>query len=107
MVLCLERFGDQSTEYHTGASSRCGCLRYRFKKAWKDGTETVLLEPMDFIARLTAPRFHMLRYHGVFAANAKVRAEVVPQKPVRTGVQLPLFMPDEAGDASVKNLNVE
>jgi hypothetical protein len=76
-------------------------LRYRFKKPWKDGTEAVLLEPLDFIARLVAlvppPRFHMLRYHGVLAANAKVRGEVVPQKAVKAGVQLPLFMPGEEG----------
>lgn len=78
-----------------------GRLRYCFKKPWKDGTDAVLLAPLDLIARLAAlvppPRFHMLRYHGVLAANAKVRAEVVPKKPVRTGVQLPLFMPGEEG----------
>ncbi len=78
-----------------------GRLRYRFNKSWKDGTEAVLLEPMDFIARLAAlippPRFHLLRYHGVLAANAKARVEVVPQKPINKNVQLPLFMPGDAG----------
>jgi hypothetical protein len=42
----------------------------------------VLLDPLDFIARLAAlippPRFHMVRYHGVLAGHAKARAEVVP-----------------------------
>jgi hypothetical protein len=42
----------------------------------------VVLDPLDFIARLCAlippPRFHMLRYHGVLAALAKARPEVVP-----------------------------
>jgi hypothetical protein len=56
-------------------------VRYTFKRAWKDGTHAVLLEPLDLIGRLCAlvppPRFHMLRYHGVLAANAKLRAEVV------------------------------
>ena len=41
-----------------------GRVRYSFKKAWKDGTHAVLLEPLDFISRLCAlippPRFHML-----------------------------------------------
>ena len=59
-----------------------GRVRYRFKSAWKDGTHAVLLDPLDFIARLCAlippPRFHMLRYHGVLAGHAKARADVVP-----------------------------
>ncbi|KIG12836.1 hypothetical protein DB30_00954 [Enhygromyxa salina] len=41
---------------------------YKFKRAWKDGTHAVVLEQLDFIARLVAlippPRFHMLRYHA-------------------------------------------
>jgi hypothetical protein len=61
-----------------------GRVRYRFKAAWKDGTHAVLLDPLDFIARLCAlippPRFHMLRYHGVLAAHAQARAEVVPRR---------------------------
>jgi len=59
-----------------------GRLRYRFKRAWRNGTYAVVLEPLDLVARLVAlvppPRFHMLRYHGVLAAHAKARAEVVP-----------------------------
>jgi hypothetical protein len=43
-----------------------GRVRLAFKAAWKDGTHAVLLDPLDFIARLCAlvppPRFHMLRY---------------------------------------------
>ena len=41
----------------------------------------MLLQALDFIARLCAlippPRFHMLRYHGVFAGHSSDRAEVV------------------------------
>ena len=59
-----------------------GRLRYRFKRPWRNGTYAVVLEPLDLVARLVAlvppPRFHMLRYHGVLAAHAKARAEVVP-----------------------------
>jgi Putative transposase len=59
-----------------------GRLRYRFKRAWRNGTYAVQLDPLDLIARRVAlippPRFHMLRYHGVLAAHAKARAEVVP-----------------------------
>jgi hypothetical protein len=56
--------------------------RYSFRHAWKNGVHAVLLAPLDLIARLCAlippPRFHMLRYHGVLAAHAKARPEVVP-----------------------------
>jgi hypothetical protein len=31
-----------------------GCVRYEMKKAWRDGTRTVLLEPLDLIARVVA-----------------------------------------------------
>ena len=40
----------------------------------------VIFEPLDFIARLAAlvpkPRFHLTRFHGVFAPNSKHRAMV-------------------------------
>ena len=39
----------------------------------------------------------MLRYHGAFAANAKLRREVVPSRPQPTDVQLPLLTPAQAG----------
>ena len=74
-----------------------GRLRYRFKSPWKDGTTAVLLDPLDFIGRLCAlvppPRFHMLRYHGVLAANAGDRADVVSGRESHSGPpsQLPLF----------------
>ena len=61
-----------------------GRVRIRFKSAWKDGTHSVLLDPLDFISRLCAlippPRFHMLRYHGVLAGHSRDRAEVVPSE---------------------------
>lgn len=75
-----------------------GRVRLRFKAAWKDGTHAVLLDPLDLIARLCAlvppPRFHMLRYHGVLAAHASARAEVVlGRAPPSPPEQLPLFVP--------------
>ena len=54
------------------------------KKAWRDGTHALLFEPLDLIGRLCAmvppPRFHMIRFHGVLAPHAAVRAEVVPPR---------------------------
>jgi hypothetical protein len=41
----------------------------------------VLFEPLDFISRLAArvarPRGHLVRYHGVFAPNAKHRRHII------------------------------
>jgi len=72
-----------------------GRVCYRLKTPWKDGTRAVLLDPLDFIGRLCAlvppPRFHMIRYHGVLAGNAKARSEVVPKKEPAVGEQLRLF----------------
>src|SRR5690606_807270 len=81
-----------------------GRVRLAFKAPWKDGTHAVLLDPLDLIARLAAlvppPRFHMIRYHGVLAAHAAVRAEVVPgREPQSPPPQLPLF---EASDAPLE-----
>jgi hypothetical protein len=63
------------------------------KKVWRDGTSAIVLAPLDLIARLCAmlvsleaqspPRFNMIRFHGVFAPNARLRSEVVPKKETR------------------------
>jgi hypothetical protein len=59
-----------------------GHVRYRLKTAYRDGTTDIVVEPLDFIARLAAlvppPRVHLTRYHGVFAANAALRAAITP-----------------------------
>ena len=59
-----------------------GQVRYRLKTAYRDGTTHIVLEPLDFIARLAAlvppPRVHLTRYHGVFAAHAALRAAITP-----------------------------
>ena len=40
------------------------------KTPYRDGTTHIVLEPLDFIARLAAlvpaPRVHLTRFHGVF-----------------------------------------
>jgi hypothetical protein len=78
-----------------------GRVRYRMKRPWKDGTTSLVLDPLDLIGRLVAlvppPRFHLIRYHGVLAANAKLRSRIVPA-PTETNrpAQLQLF--DETPD---------
>jgi hypothetical protein len=81
-------------------------LQYTLKKTWRDGTRAIVLDPLGFIARLCAmippPRVNMIRFHGLFAPNAKRRAQVITQpenKPLTDASpaaladtqQLPLF----------------
>jgi len=43
------------------------------------------LSPLEFMQRLAAlvprPRLHLIRFHGVLAPNARLRAQGVPQEP--------------------------
>jgi hypothetical protein len=51
----------------------------------RGGSLWLLLTPDELMARLATlvppPRVHAVRYHGVFAPNAKVRRQVVPRPP--------------------------
>jgi len=59
-----------------------GRVRYTLKTPYRDGTTHVVLEPLDFMARLAAlvpkPRVHLTRYHGVFAPHSRWRAQITP-----------------------------
>jgi hypothetical protein len=49
-----------------------GRVRYWLKTPYRDGTTHIVLEPLDFIARLAALvplRAHLTRYHGVRGAR--------------------------------------
>ena len=57
-------------------------MRYQLKTSWKNGTTHVEFEPVELIAKLAAlvppSRAHLTRFHGVFAPNAKLRAQLTP-----------------------------
>lgn len=59
-----------------------GRVRYELWTPWKNGTTHVEFEPIEFIAKLAAlvppPRAHLTRFHGVFAPNANLRAQLTP-----------------------------
>ena len=59
-----------------------GRVRCELKTPWKNGTTHVEFEPFDFIAKLAAllppPRAHLTRFHGIFAPNANLRAQLTP-----------------------------
>ena len=57
----------------------------RLKSVYKDGTTHIVMSPLEFMQRLAAlvprPRLHLIRFHGVLAPNAKLRAAIVPSAP--------------------------
>jgi len=57
-------------------------VRYQLKTPWRNGTTHVEWDAVDFIAKLAAlvppPRAHLTRFHGVFAPNANLRAQLTP-----------------------------
>ena len=57
-------------------------MRYQLKTPWRNGTTHVEFEPVEFIAKLAAlvppSRAHLTRFHGIFAPNAKLRAQLTP-----------------------------
>jgi hypothetical protein len=66
-----------------------GHTRYALKTPYRDGTTHVIFEPLDFLARLAAPvpspGVNLTRYHGVFAPNHRLRAQIVPAQRGRGG----------------------
>src|SRR5436190_8606303 len=54
--------------------------------AWRDGTTHIVMSPLELLQRLAAlvprPRLHLIRFHGVLAPHAKLRAQIVPSAPL-------------------------
>jgi hypothetical protein len=61
-----------------------GRVVYQYKHPFRDGSTHVVLEPLDFMARLAAlvprPRLNLTRFHGVFAPNFKYQARIAPHR---------------------------
>jgi hypothetical protein len=59
-----------------------GNVVLQLKSPWRDGTTHLRMTPLEFMQRLAAlvprPRLHLIRFHGVLAPNAGLRAVVVP-----------------------------
>jgi len=62
------------------AQGRAGATT--LKTPYRDGATHIILDPLDFIARLAAlvpkPRVNLTRFHGVFAPNSALRHHVTP-----------------------------
>ncbi len=66
--------------------NRAGDVVLQLKSPYRDGTTHIVMSPLEFMQRLVAlvprPRLNLIRFHGVLAPNAKLRAEVTPGGPV-------------------------
>ena len=62
-----------------------GDVSYRLKRPFSDGTTHVVFSPMELMEKLAAliprPHSHRVRYHGVLAANSRLRPKIVPKPP--------------------------
>jgi Putative transposase len=58
-----------------------GRVAIRLKRAWRDGTTHLVLEPLELLARLAAltprPEVNLLLYHGLLAPHARGHDQVV------------------------------
>jgi hypothetical protein len=79
---CIMRPALANERVQTNAA---GQVVLKLKTTWRDGTTHLVMSPLEFMQRLAAlvprPRLHLIRFHGVLAPNAKLRARVVPQSP--------------------------
>ncbi len=62
-----------------------GQVVLQLKSAWRDGTTHIKMSPLEFMQHLAAlvprPRLQLIRFHGVLAPNARLRAAIVPGPP--------------------------
>ena len=62
-----------------------GLVRITLKKAYKDGTVAVDMDPLSLLCRLATsvplPRFHTIHYAGVLAAASPWRSRLSPSPP--------------------------
>ena len=60
-----------------------GRVSYRMKRPAPDGSSHLVCSAVDFLRRLASitppPRINLLRFHGVFAPNCRLRARIVPE----------------------------
>lgn len=67
-----------------------GNVVLQLKSPWRDGTTHIVMSPLEFMQRLAAlvprPRLHLIRFHGVLAPNAGLRAAIVPRPAPKVSV---------------------
>lgn len=70
-----------------------GQVSYRMKRPSPDGRSHLVCTPVEFLRKLASvtppPRLNMLRFHGCFAPNARLRARIVPAREPAEAVEPP------------------
>ena len=60
-----------------------GRVSYHMKRPLPDGRTHLVMTGLEFLKKLAPlippPKLHIIRFHGVFAPNAKQRSAVVPK----------------------------
>ena len=68
-----------------GVARAQGEVVLQLKTPYRDGTTHLVMAPLEFLQRLAAlvprPRLHVIRFHGVLAPNAALRARLSPVRP--------------------------
>ena len=76
----------------------------RLKSAWRDGTTHIKMSALEFMQRLAVlvprPRLHLIRFHGVLAPNARLRAAIIPQPAQKHGAPVREHSHDQAARMS-------
>src|SRR3954453_8924667 len=71
---------------HCHLSDQTIGTQLQLKSPWRDGTAHIVMSPLELMQRLAAlvprPRLHLIRFHGVLAPHAKLRAQIVPSAPL-------------------------
>ena len=77
-AICLDRLNVKNDDQ----------IQYELKNPFRNGATHILFSPLDFLSKLAAliprPRHHLVRYHGIFAPNARIRKRIVPTKGKKT-----------------------
>lgn len=59
-------------------------ILYKLKTRYSDGTTHILFDPQELVEKVIAlippPRANLLRYHGLFAPNSKLRSKIIPKQ---------------------------
>lgn len=70
-----------------------GRVSYQMKRALPDGRTHLVMTGMELLRKLAPlvppPRYHLLRFAGVFAPNHKLRSLVVPKPPTKVAACAP------------------
>jgi hypothetical protein len=68
-----------------------GKVKLKLKSNWSDGTSHLLFTPEEFLEKLAAiippPKSHLVRWSGVFAANAPMRKKIVLKPEEKKGFE--------------------